>query len=122
MFEISKSDLRAEISGSIYIQNSLKTKQNKVDYTIIRMSQNVIIRYRYKLFARVETAIDWAQVMTKILVSCVIAPLYENVECRSREKNISLMSLQGAKPINIRKNVVSIIQQKIVIVSLPTEV
>ena len=52
VFEISKSDLRAEISGSIYIQNSLKTKQNKVDYTIIIMSQNVIIRYRYKLFAR----------------------------------------------------------------------
>ena len=100
------------------------------------MSHSVTIRYRYKLFAhklaqvgnlgsgscemsqqqqkaRVETAIDWAQVMTKTLVSCAIAPLYENVKCRSREKrNISLMSLLGAKPINIRKNVVSIIQQK----------
>ena len=31
--------------------------------------------------ARVETTIDWAQVMTKIIVSCAIAPLYENVEC-----------------------------------------
>ena len=28
--------------------------------------------------ARVDITIDRAQVMTKILVSCVIAPLYEN--------------------------------------------
>ena len=79
-----------------------KTKQN-IDYTIIRMSHNVTIRFRYTLFAhklarasnlgsgsfqmlqqqqkpRVETAVDWA--MTKLLVSCAIAPLYENVECR----------------------------------------
>ena len=41
--------------------------------------------------------------MTKTLVSCAIAPLYENVECKSREKrNISLISLLGAKPINKR--------------------
>ena len=32
----------------VYTQNSLK--QNKIDYTIIRMSHNVTIRYRYKLF------------------------------------------------------------------------
>ena len=65
--------------------------------------------------ARVETSIDWDQGITKILVSCAIAPLYENVEGRSREKEIlkfSLMSLLGAKPINIGKNVVSIMQQK----------
>jgi len=65
---------------------------------VIRTSHNVTICYRYKLFAyklarvgnlesgscqiseqqkkaRVETAIDWAQVMTKILVSCAIARL-----------------------------------------------
>ena len=36
------------------------------------------------------------------------------------KKKYSLMSLLGAKPINIRKNVVSILQEKIVIVPLPT--
>ena len=36
--------------------------------------------------ARAESAIDLAQVMTKILVSSAIASLYENVQCRSREK------------------------------------
>ena len=35
----------------VYTQNSLKRKQNKVDYTIMRMLHNVTIRYRYKLFA-----------------------------------------------------------------------
>ena len=43
--------------------------------------------------ALAETAIDWAQVMTKILVSSAIAPLYENVQCRSREKEIFLLCL-----------------------------
>ena len=78
------------------------------------MSHNDTIRYRNKLFAhklarvgnlgsgscqmskqqqkpRVETAVDWAQVMTKVLVSCAIVSLYENVECRSREKEIFLL-------------------------------
>ena len=63
------------------------------------MSHSVTIRYRYTLFAhklarvdnirsgicqmswqqqkaRIETAIDWAQVMTKIFVSCAISRLY----------------------------------------------
>ena len=31
--------------------------------------------------------------MTKILVSCAIAPLCENVECGSREKEIFLLCL-----------------------------
>ena len=51
--------------------------------------------------------------MTKILVSCATAPYYENVECRSREKEISLMSLFRAQLINTRKNVVTIIQHKL---------
>ena len=99
----------ANILHCVYTQNSLKTKQSKVDYTIIRMSHNVTIRYRCKLFAhklavevagqmsqqqqkaRVKTAIDWAQVMMRILVSCAIAPLYTNVECTSREKELFLL-------------------------------
>ena len=40
--------------------------------------------------ARVETSVDWDQGITKILVSCAIAPLYENVEGRSCEKEIFL--------------------------------
>ena len=38
-------------------------------------------------------AIDWAQVMTKILVSCAVGPLCENVEFRSREKEIFFLFL-----------------------------
>ena len=75
--------------------------------------------------ARVETSIDWDQGIAKILVSCAIAPLYENVEVdfvKKKYLSISLMSLLGAKPINIGKNVVSIMQQKQLLSLCPLKV
>ena len=42
----------------------------------------------------VETAIDWAQVMKKILMSCATAPSYDYVECRSCEKEIFILPQQ----------------------------
>ena len=35
-------------------------KQNKVDYTYIRMSHNVTIQYRYKLFAHKQVTLEGA--------------------------------------------------------------
>ena len=51
--------------------------------------------------------------MTKLLVSCAISRLYMRMlSVDLMKNNISLMSLLGARHINICKNVVSIIQQK----------